>query len=367
MQKKICIISGSYKSGGAEKVAIHLANFLSLQNSKVFLIVVLNEGKYKELISDRVNIIELGVQRLRYALPKLYGTFKSIKPDIVLSTQRQVNIITGPAAYVACKAKIVFREATTLDSLYQEPLIRRVWGKLVMFFSYLCADLIIANSKYTMNDLSRNVFCTSHKTIAIPNPVLPNKSKLIDDKCLPHKWLTNGNQTFLAVGRLHALKDFSSLIRAFKVASKDFSNMRLLIVGEGDERSVLEALINSLDLNKKVSMLGYRSDLDEFYLRAKALCLTSKWEGFGNVLVEAGALKCPLISADCPGGAPEILGFGEYGRMYEVGNIEALARALIDTVTNGPSEEELEKISKIFYSKYSIDFVAESYLSAIEG
>jgi glycosyltransferase involved in cell wall biosynthesis len=365
MSSKICIVSGSYRSGGAEKVAIHLANELSRYNSEVYLIVMLNEGRYKELVSETVNLIELDVQRVRFAFNKLVTILKSINPDVVLSTQRQVNIITGLASYVACNAKIVFREATTLDNMRQEGRFKRFLTKSLIFVSYLSADLIIANSKFTAADLSKHIPLTSHKIVTIPNPVLTTAPVVAATDAIPHDWLSNGNETFLAVGRLHPLKDFSTLIKAFKLASVDYPNMRLLIIGEGDEWGILADLIVTLNLDQKVAMLGYRHNLEEFYSRAKALCLTSKWEGFGNVLVEAGAHKCPLISSNCPGGTSEILGFGSYGEIFEVGNAEALAKVMIKMVINTPDDKKLEEISRIFYTKYSIDSVSKKYLSTI--
>ena len=137
----------------------------------------------------------------------------------------------------------------------------------------------------------------------------------------------------LGVGRLRRQKGFDMLIRAF--ASADLAGTDLLIAGEGSDRDSLAALCTELGVADRVVFLGYRADVLELMRAASCFVLSSRWEGFGNVLVEALAAQVPIVSFDCPHGPREILADGRFGLLVEPENTEALARAIEHQVRSG--------------------------------
>jgi len=105
-----------------------------------------------------------------------------------------------------------------------------------------------------------------------------------------------------------------------------------MILGEGEERPNLEALVRELGLEEDVALPGFVENPYKYMKRAAVFVLSSRWEGFGNVLVEAMALGTPVVATDCPSGPAEILEGGKWGRLVPVGNHEALAEATLQVL-----------------------------------
>jgi len=123
-------------------------------------------------------------------------------------------------------------------------------------------------------------------------------------------------------------KDFSTLIRSFALMRKE-RPARLMILGDGEERHELEELSRKLGIASDVDMPGFVDNPYKYMAHAAVFVLSSAWEGFGNVLVEAMACGCPVISTDCPSGPAEILENGKYGILTPVGDAAALAEAMV--------------------------------------
>jgi glycosyltransferase involved in cell wall biosynthesis len=140
----------------------------------------------------------------------------------------------------------------------------------------------------------------------------------------------------LAVGSMRPVKNFQLLLTAFaRISDKD---ARLVILGEGQLRADLERKARDLDIAHRVVMPGFFSDPWPFYASADLFVLSSDYEGFGNVLVEALASGLRIVSTDCSGGA-EILGNGRFGRVVPCGDADALALAIDETLEEEPRPE----------------------------
>jgi glycosyltransferase involved in cell wall biosynthesis len=136
---------------------------------------------------------------------------------------------------------------------------------------------------------------------------------------------------------MKAVKNHQLLLRAF--ARLDRPDARLMFVGDGNGREALLSLARELDVAERVIFAGFRSDPTPFYLTADLFVLSSDYEGFGNVIVEAMACGTPVVSTDCPSGPGEILEGGRYGRLVPVGNAPALAHA-IKTALEAPVDRD---------------------------
>jgi glycosyltransferase involved in cell wall biosynthesis len=131
----------------------------------------------------------------------------------------------------------------------------------------------------------------------------------------------------LAVGRLVAQKDYPTLLRALAICSRD-TDCRLVVIGDGEDGPALQTLAAELNVSSRVRFLGARSDPYPFMARADALVTSSKFEGFSGVIVEALALRLPVIATDCKSGPDEILDGGRYGTLVPVGDPDRLAQAM---------------------------------------
>ncbi|MGB7158482.1 MAG: glycosyltransferase [Tepidisphaeraceae bacterium] len=162
-------------------------------------------------------------------------------------------------------------------------------------------------------------------------------------------------------GRLTAAKDYPTLLRAYAVARKRGLAEPLVLVGDGEERAALESLTRELGIANHVHFLGHRDNPYPYMARAKLFVLSSAWEGFGLVLIEAMALGLPCLSTDCPSGPGEILGGGEFGRLVRPRDVEALAGAMFEFATSPVELEHFARQSAQRVQDYSLERMARRY------
>jgi len=166
----------------------------------------------------------------------------------------------------------------------------------------------------------------------------------------------------IGIGRLTRQKDFGTLIRAFAEVRKRIPS-RLLILGEGEDRRSLEQLCQSLGISDDVDFPGFVVNPHAFLARAAVFVLSSRWEGLGNVLVEALAAGIPVVSTDCPNGPSEILDHGRYGQLVPVEDSAAMAEAIMRVMTGGFLAENPWSRLDLFDTNGVID----SYLELLVG
>ena len=191
--------------------------------------------------------------------------------------------------------------------------------------------------------------------------LIPN-SVSIDTNHSNETSLNENTFVFVGVGRLCEQKAFDRLIRAFKLTVDKCSdkNLNLFIYGEGPLRDNLKKLISELKLTGKVKLMGWCSNMDEIYNNADCFVLSSEYEGFGNVIIEAMAYGLPIVSVDCNFGPKDILGDSEFGLLCSL-NDESLAYNMTKVVKNTELREYLQNQALSRCTNYSIAAVAKEY------
>ena len=169
----------------------------------------------------------------------------------------------------------------------------------------------------------------------------------------------------LAAGRLHVSKDFPTLLRAFSLVRKEIPS-RLVILGEGEKRKELEDLAQELGIRKDHDLPGFVENPYKYMKHATVFVLSSQWEGFGNVLVEAMACGCPVISTDCPSGPREILRDGEYGVLVPPKDSEKLAQGILRVLENQDLRRELSEKGKKRALDFTVDRAVEEYVKLVK-
>ena len=179
-------------------------------------------------------------------------------------------------------------------------------------------------------------------------------------KDVHHKWLNDNYTTLLAVGKLRTQKNYPLLVKALKKLIINKENLRLIIIGDGPEKKNLTELIYTLKIVDYVDIISYVENPYVYYKKADCFVLTSDWEGFGNVVVEALYSGTRVVVSDCLGGPKEIIKNGEYGLLFKKGNLENLIQAIRlsisdDFINLSPKKSKLDKykiknVSKL-YSK----------------
>jgi glycosyltransferase involved in cell wall biosynthesis len=225
---------------------------------------------------------------------------------------------------------------------------------------YSGADEIVAVSKGVAADLGVRCCLPWHRIKVIYNPVLTPELLEKAREPVEHPWLApNQPPVVLGVGRLTIQKDFSTLLRAFAQV-RQRRPAKLLILGEGDQRRQLEALSRELGVDGHVCLAGYRENPHAYMARAQVFVLSSIYEGFGLVLVEAMASGVPVVSTDCESGPREVLQDGRYGTLVPIGNVEALAQGITAQLDHGR-----QSIPSDWLHNFKLSKAVDAYLELI--
>jgi len=224
---------------------------------------------------------------------------------------------------------------------------------------YPLSDEIIANSQGVADDLAKVINLPRERINVVYNPTIsPNLFKKAK-RDLHHPWFDcDEPSVILGAGRLEPQKDFSTLIDAFWNIKRR-QNARLMILGEGSRRSKLEEQITKMNLEDEVSLPGFTDNPYKYMRNASVFVLSSSHEGLPNVLIEAMACGCPVVSTNCPSGPSEILDDGKYGPLIPVGDPDRLAEAIV-TVLEEPIDPNVLR-------GRAMDFSLESTLDRFES
>ena len=345
----VAIFLMDLRGGGAERVMLNLAEGLSHIGLKVDLVLVQATGEYVDKIPPQLNLVTLGQKRLIQAVPVLRRYLQEHQPKALISALEDTNI-------VAIVAKLWARVSTRLivtvhNQLSQEIKHAQNWKRRLVPYSirwfYPWADAVVGVSQGVVTDLLQ--FGTPrNRTHAIYNPIITPSFLAQPPTALQHPWFeTTAPPVILGVGRLNEQKDFVTLIRAFAQVRKQRS-AKLVILGEGAERNRLEALIQELHLDNDVSLPGFVPNPYDYMAAAQVVALSSAWEGFGNVLVEAMAMGTPVVSTNCDSGPAEILDHGHYGQLVPVKDASAMAQAILETLRQSPDPALLQQRANDF-------------------
>ncbi len=358
----IAILVNSLGAGGAERAMVNLAGALAARGRAVSLVVVREEGPLRPLVSPDVEIVDLRAYRVAAALPTLVGWLRRERPQAILSACANSNVVAVLAARLAgTGVRTVTCEQTTLSRVALDT--RHVRHRLVppaARWAYPRADAVVAVSHGVADDLVSALGLPSHRVEVIPNPLTPNIE--IDAAGRPpHPWLEDsGPPVLLSVARLTSAKDLPTLLRAFAHLRRA-RPVRLLVLGEGEERARLQALARRLGRAADIDLAGYRANPYPAIAAADALVLSSRREGLPTVLLEALVLGTPVVATDCPSGPREILDGGRLGRLVPPRDPAALARAMDRALS-----DRRRVVPRAALARYSLDAVTGRYLEVLD-
>ena len=217
------------------------------------------------------------------------------------------------------------------------------------------ADHILAVSDGVADNLAFELGIPRERISRIYNPVVSAEIAELARAVPDHPWLSDdGPPVILAAGRLARVKDFPTLLKAFRRVSRN-RDVLLIILGEGNWRRRLEKMTRKLGLQDKVSLPGWVSNPYAFMSRASLFVLSSKYEGLPGVLIQAMACGCPCVSTNCPSGPSEILDNGRFGPLAPVGDDAALAAAMERVLDSPPDKEALRARAQEFSLDASVD------------
>ncbi len=317
--KKMFVIS-SLDGGGAERVVCSMASYWADKGEDI--VVATLAGKDSPIsfpLSKAVTLRPLGVLgKSKNAvwdnmarLKKLRDVFEEEQPDVVLSFMENVNVLSIISS-VGLSIPVIISDRIDPKSYGYG----RIW-RFLRNITYPFSSFLVVQTKAVLQRYPRFV---SRNAVVVPNFVAP-QPECGEDR--------GGSALICAMGRLSEQKGFDVLIRAFARLSVNFPDWSLEIWGEGEERRNLEKLIVELDISEKVQLPGFSQSPYNVMKRSDLFVLSSRYEGFPNVLMEAMACGLPVISTRCPFGPEEIVRDGENGILVPVDDVDALASALV--------------------------------------
>lgn len=329
---KILCYTHGLVDGGAERLWACLASAFKERGYDVVFVQDFEANDNRANLHADIPLITLGKGHLR-ATRRLAQVLRDEQPDIALSAVGGSNtklLAAIAMSGVATKAVISYHG-------YNE--WKTGW---LSWFTYLALPLLsrtasrtIAVSEGLRDELLRRWRANPDKTVTIHNPVFfpagiatPSADEI-----------ARRDPVVLAVGRMVPEKDFKTLIRAFRRVRTP--GARLVILGKGPQRAMLEREVKRLGLETRVAMPGYSQEPWKAYSSAKVFALSSVSEPFGNVVVEAMAYGLPVVATACSGPL-EILKHGRFGRIVSLADEVQLAQAIDDALAD-PGNPDLRR------------------------
>jgi glycosyltransferase involved in cell wall biosynthesis len=348
--------------GGAQRVFFRLARGFAQRGHEVDLVLANATGPLRGEVPAEANLINLGASRVLWSIPRLARYLRERRPHALLATIAHANLAAIAAKRLARVSTLVaIREASTSKAERRSgSSLKCATVDLLRSRYYVKADVIIANSHGAAESLQKHNRLPSEKIRVVYNPVVSPELLHLAEQPLAHPWFADATHpVVLGAGRLTRQKDFSTLLRAFALVRRE-RPMRLVIVGDGEERARLCALAHQLGIDEDVLLAGFDANPYRYMRRASVFVLSSRWEGLPNVLIEAMACGAPVVSTDCPSGPREILEDGKWGRLVPVGDSVALAHAILETLARPLLVNPMERAMD-----FTVEKITEEYLHVL--
>lgn len=354
----------SLVGGGAERVVVNLAQGITERGIRVDLVLAAAEGPLLDQLPPTVRVVDLRARRVLRGLVPLAGYLRRERPRVLVSSMGHANLIAIWAARLAGGvAPLIVTEHNTLsqETQRQRRLVGMLWPRLLRTF-YPWATRVVAVSRGAADDLARTAGLPRDRIEVVYNPVITPAMLALAQQAPDHPWLAPGQPpVILGVGRLTGQKDFSTLVRAFAEVRRR-RPARLIILGEGPDRTAIEAQTRELGVADDVALPGFQENALAYMASSAVFVLSSAWEGLPTVLIEALAAGTRVVSTDCPSGPREILQDGRLGALVPVGDAAALAAAMLEAL-----ERPADAIPTDALLPFTRDASVDHYLRVIEN
>jgi glycosyltransferase involved in cell wall biosynthesis len=315
-------------TGGATRVILNLVNNLERDKFDINLVVFKATGQLLPQVKEYVKIHNLNSHRVAFGINKLVTLLIREKPEVVFSGITHVNLAVALSIPLL---KTFLKETLFITREVNIPSIRAKYLKKSKNMDYIYKrvisrfDLIVAQSKYMKRDIISSYGVDSKKIVVINNPIdidnIIKKLNSAKNKNIFPKDKIN----IVAVGMLRKQKAFDRLLYVFKLLDNRY---HLHIIGEGSERKTLEELIDKLKISNRVTLHGLQKNPYIYMKMSNLVVLSSLYEGFPNVILEANACGKFVIANRCAGVDEEIIIDGLNGTLVESNNYKEFAEAI---------------------------------------
>ncbi len=357
---RIAFVIPSLGPGGAERVATLLANYWAGEGHEVVIATFDSPGVEPFFAVDpRVEVrglsatnatrrlaVRLGTNVARLA--RLRAVLREVRPDAVVAFMTEANVVAIWAAR-GLGIPVVVSERNQPD----RPGLGR-FHKLARRLSYPAATALVVQSRDIASWARAHFRVPVHR---IPNPVMPAADS-------PSGNAGDGH-LLVSIGRLTHQKGFDVLLQSFAAIAAKHPDWRLVIYGEGPDRSALERLRLESGCAGQIDLPGLTKDSLQALRQTSVFVLPSRFEGYPNVLLEALSCGLPIIATDCPGATREILAEGVHGVLVPPEDIAAMAAALDDMLSAAELRETYAVKARRAVAKLDVSTVGRRWLDVL--
>ncbi|MBB6370289.1 glycosyltransferase involved in cell wall biosynthesis [Chryseobacterium shigense] len=349
MKKKVYFLLPGLTFGGAERIIFTLLNHLDEDKYEFTLLLFKNVDFPTLELKKNIKVRELGIERIRFSVLKILPIIHKEKPDIFFSGWGEISAFMSPFIPFLKSTKFISRETNVVSE--------HVSRKEIKFFYnfYNNYHRIIAQSDDMRKDLIDNFNIKDEIITKINNPV---DFDFIDGKLnisvKPESFKYN-YKNVVAIGNLSARKGFDNLLKVFSRLKNE--NVLLHILGDGQDKEVLLQMKDFLGL-KNVIFHGKQDNPYQFLKYADLFILSSRYEGFPNVLLEAGACGTYSLANNCPGGINEIIQHQVNGEISDIENYEEFSLKIMKVLQGNYDRDGIRNSIR---SRFSKDIILDKY------
>ena len=365
----VCFVAPSLADGGAERVAVQVLNALDDNRWDRCLYLFERRGPYLEDLSPSIQVeASNGASRIGQ-WRQLRRFLRRAHPDVVVAFLSYISVLTAARA-ARVGARVVFDIETPVSAFLSDADYRwsRPWPRRVfagaMRRACAAADLLVATSTGVADDLVRSFGAPAGRVCIVPNPVDVDAIGAAAgeplEEAVAARWR---HPVVVAAGRLAEAKNYPLLLAAFALL-RETTPATLFILGAGPQESAVRAEIRARRLDEVVHLCGFQRNPWKFIARADVFALTSRYEGFGNVLIESMACGVPVV-ATSSAGTRDIVTDGVDGLLVERHEPAAVAAALQTILGQAPLRERLAAAARRKAESYRTESVVRAYDRAL--
>ena len=400
---RVALLFCNLRLGGIQRSMLNLATAFLREGVEVDLVVQTARGELAGLLPEGVRLFQLvpvaepdrgslprsraaqrlvekvtaraaaGTETVRRELcflelvPSLLDYLNRQRPQALMAAEARFNVMALVARELADHPMpVITSERTNLDethtALWRDPALAGAMVDLIR-----SADMIGGVSEGVCAQL-RARGMPDERVRVVNSPVLAADFARATASEPPHAWMRpDAPPVVLSVGRIHPLKDLETILRSFAQVAAERPARLILIGGPDDSRlcneyfARLPQLAQELGVDRHVAFLGMREDPFPFFAHAGVFVLSSRYEGIAGTIVQALGCGCPVVSTDCPHGPAEVLDGGRFGRLVPIGDADAMARAIEETLAQRPERAPLQARAECYTAEAAADLLLSSF------